>query len=254
MNPSGWCKASVVRDLAEATSPVRFGRASLPNEILKPLKLAGLVDYETKGTAGGKTALLRTTSAFHAKVLQPFVANTIETLNPVVTEYYKARPRDIYAALKSTDKYKKGRALEAYAIHIMRLLHLQFLEWRKRGPETGGAEIDATFAGLLGALPTVWQVQCKNTPSGAVRLEDVSKEVGQVSVTRATHVMVIANAPISREAIKFAMATMRNSALTIFLLGKSDFEAIRESPGNLGSILRAHAERIVESRRKENSA
>jgi hypothetical protein len=254
MNPSGWCKASEVRDLAESTLSVRLGRASLPNEILKPLKLAGLIDYKTKGTTGGKVALLRTRSAFDAKVLQPFVTNTLRTLNSAVSEYYKTRPQDIYAALTSKDKYKKGRALEAYAIHIMRLLHLQFLAWRKRGPETGGAEIDATFAGLFGALPTIWQIQCKNTPSGAVRLEDVSKEIGQVWITRATHVMIVANAAISREAAKFALATMRNSSLSIFLLGKEEFQRVRESPGSLGSILRTQAERIVESRQREKDA
>lgn len=37
INPSGWYKASDVRDLAEATTGLRLGRASLPKEALEPL-------------------------------------------------------------------------------------------------------------------------------------------------------------------------------------------------------------------------
>ena len=248
VNPPEWCKASDVRDLAEATMGVRLGRASLPKDVLDPLTKAGLIQYKTKGTKGGKVALLRTAPAFDKEVLRPFVTKTVTSLDPVVTEYYKTRPENIYAALESKDTFEKGRALEAYAIHIMRLLRLRFLEWRKRGPATGGAEIDVTLAGLMGVIPTVWQVQCKNTPSGRIRLEDVSKEVGQVWTTKATHVMLIGNAAITRDAAEFSMATMRNSPLTIFLLGAQDYEAIKKSPGALGAILRAQAEKIVRNR------
>lgn len=248
INPSSWYKASDVRDLAETTTGLRFGRASLPKEILEPLSQARLIKYQTKGTKGGKAASLRTTTTFDKDVLQAFIEKTVTSLDPVVTQYYRTRPEGIYAALKSPSKFVKGRALEAYAIHIMRLLGLRFIEWRKRGPDTGGAEIDVTLGGLLGAVPTVWQVQCKNIPAGKVRLEDVSKEVGQAPNTRATHIMVIANGEITKDAIKFAMATMRNSPLTIFLLGKAEFEAVRKTPGALGTILRAQAERIVWNR------
>jgi hypothetical protein len=255
INPSGWCKASDIRDLAEATSGLRLGRASLPNEVLKPLKRAGLIDYKTGGTSGGKTARLRTTRAFDRRVLEPFITTTVTSLDPVVTGYYKRRPRGIYAALKSTDKFKKGEALEAYAIHIMRLLGLRFVEWRKRGPETGGAEIDAVFSGLVGCVPTVWQVQCKNlSGTGRVDLEDVAKEVGQAPTTRATHVMLIANGRFTRDAEKFSQAPMRSTPLTIFLLGRDDFEVVKKSPGNLGGILRAKAETMVLNRATEARA
>lgn len=65
-NPTGWYAAADVRDLAESTFGVRIGRASLPNEVLEPLKRAGLIDYRSGGTAGGKTSVLQTTSAFQA--------------------------------------------------------------------------------------------------------------------------------------------------------------------------------------------
>ena len=43
---------------------------------------------------------------------------------------------DIYAELESNETFKKGQALEAYAIYLMRLLGLRFLHWRKRAKET----------------------------------------------------------------------------------------------------------------------
>src|SRR3990172_2815686 len=248
IDPEGWCKASEVRDLAEATYGVRLGRASLPKEALEPLSRAGLIEYRTGGTRGGKAAELRTTSEFKREVLEPFISTTLKSLDPELIRYYAMRPADIYASLNSSDKFEKGRSHEAYAIHIMRLLGLRFVEWRKRGPETGGAEIDAVFQGVLGCLPTVWQIQCKNVPKGELRLEDVSKEVGQVPTTRATHVLMISTGRITREAETFAMKTMRNNPLTIFLLAREDFEAIKASPGRLGSILREKADRIVRAR------
>ena len=255
VNPTGWCKASDVRDLAEATSGLRLGRASLPKEVLEPLKRAHLIDYETRGTAGGKTAVLKTTTAFDRKILEPFVTKTVKSLDPVVTGYYKRRPKDIYADLKSTDRFKKGEALEAYAIHIMRLLGLRFVDWRKRGPETGGAEIDVVLSGVVGCVPTVWQVQCKNlSGTGRVSLEDVAKEIGQAATTRATHVMLIANARFTRDAEKFAQAHMRASPLTIFLLGREHFEAVKASPASLGTILRSQAEAITQNRTAEARA
>jgi hypothetical protein len=248
INPSGWYKAAAVRDLAECTFPVRLGRDSLP-QLLEPLQAADLIEYRSGGTKGGKSAELKTTVKFDSNVLEPFINTTTKTLDPIVTRYYKTRPVDIYADLRSTNRFKKGRALEAYAIHIMRLLGLRFREWRKQAEETTGrAEIDALFTGVFGGMPTLWQVQCKNTPGAKVDLEDVSKEVGLTPITQATHILLVANADFTKAARAFARQTMRRSPLTIFLIDKSDFEEIRSSPGSLGRILRAQAEQIIESR------
>lgn len=243
-NPDDWTPAAELRDLAEAAEGVRIGRGSLPNEVLRPLEEAGLIEYRTGGTSGGKTSELRTTEAFQAEVLEPFLERTLKDLDPAVTAYYRTRPADIFASLDSRDTYEKGHALEAFAVMVMRLLGLRFVGWRRRAEETGYSEVDVLMAGLFGAVPTTWQVQCKNTPSGQIRLEDVAKEVGLIPLTRATHILVLANAPFTRDARRYADAIMQNSSVTIFLLDREDFEAIRTSPANLGRILQAQAERI----------
>lgn len=242
IDPQGSYPAAEVRNLAESIVGHTFARASLPNVILQPLKEAGLINYETGGTSGGKTSLLWTTPNFRKEILAPFIQTTIKTLDPALTAYYQRRPEQIYDDLRSPNTAVKGEALEAYAVHIMRLMGFRLLGWRKRGRETGGAEVDVIMAGSVGGLPTRWQIQCKNTPSGRVHLEDVAKEVGLLPLTNATHIMVIANSDFTDDAVAFAAHIMRRSPVTIFLLNRGDFERIRKAPGDLPVILRENAD------------
>jgi Restriction endonuclease len=132
---------------------------------------------------------------------------------------------------------------------IMRLLGLRFVQWRQRGTETGGAEIDVVLSGLMGAVPTRWQVQCKNTPSAKIGVEDVAKEVGLTPITKAT-ILMLSTSGFSKDAQVFADETMRNSSLSIFLLGKEEFESILETQGTaLVSILRGESNRILSLQR-----
>jgi restriction endonuclease len=246
INPLGWYSASEVRTLAEATFQMRLGRTSLPNEYLEPLRIAGLIQYKSGGTRGGKSALLQTTERFDRDVLATFVTRTTKDLDAAVATYYTRKPEEIYAELESGDTFNKGIALEAYAIHLMRLLGLRFRAWRKRAKETTGrAEVDAVFSGVIGAVPTRWQVQCKNTPTGQVDLEDVAKEVGLLPITQATHILLVANSRITKHARDFASRVMLASPVTVFLLDRTDFEMVKRSPGSLGAILRNKAEAIV---------
>jgi hypothetical protein len=126
----------------------------------------------------------------------------------------------------------------------MRLLGLRFLAWRRRAQETGYSEVDVLMAGLFGMLPTTWQIQCKNTPKSPFRLEDIAKEVGLLPITGATNILVVANAPLTRDAEGFAREIMLKSSVVIFLLDADDFRAIKNNPGNMGRILRTKAEAI----------
>jgi site-specific DNA-methyltransferase (cytosine-N4-specific) len=238
-------KAAEVRALAETRSPhVRFNRGSLPLDILEPLRAAGLISYRTGGTRGGKSAILTLTKNFRRDVLQTFVTRTASTLDPVVSGYFKKSPADIKADLASSDTGKKGRALEALAIRLMRLLGLRFLQWNTRATPTAWAEVDAAFAGVFGAVPTRWQIQCKSTRS-PVRLEDVAKEVGLTPVTCATHILFLANSTYTADARKYAEQVMARSALAIYLLERSDFDQLMRDDSSLGRILREKAEAAV---------
>ena len=242
IEPEGWYPAADVRDLAEMIYGRRLDRANLPKTFLSPLRQAGLIDYETRGTSGGKTSLLRTTTGFDASVLRPFIENAVQYLDAPLTAYYRRRPEDIKAELSSKDSHIKGQALEALAVWVMRLLGLRFVAWRKRAAdETAHAEVDVLLAGVVGAIPTRWQVQCKNTPSRPVRLDDVAKEVGISLVTKANIVLMFANAAVTEPARGYAQEVMRHTALTIMILDKADLEEMIASPGRIASLLRREA-------------
>ena len=242
INPAGEYPAAEAREMAEQILGRRIPRDSLPKRVLVDLHDLGYLDFKSGGTSGGKSAVLQTTERFRKGVLEEFLREAVKTLDPVLTSYYQTKPSDIYAELASPDKVVRGKALEAYAIHIMRLMGFRFVGWRKRAKDsTGNAEVDVVMTGLFGNSPTRWQVQCKNTPSGSVDLEDVAKEVGLISLTKATHILMIANSRYTSDARIFAREIMRATPLTVFLMDRADFDKVRRSPGALAAILRSHA-------------
>jgi hypothetical protein len=244
LNLKGWVSAADVRDMAETSLGIRFGRASLPKEVLDPLKQAGLIEYQTRGTKSGKTSQLKLTEKFNSEVLRPFLDSALKNLDGAIIAYYRKRPEDIFESLNSKEKFVKGQALEAFTIYIMKLLGLRFHGWRYRAKDTGYSEVDAFLAGMFGGLSTTWQVQCKNTPNSSVRLEDVAKEVGLLPLTHATHILIVSTGAFTDDAMKFASETMKASHVNIFLLDKDDVKAVRENPVNISRIIKTKAEHI----------
>lgn len=245
--PQGAYPASEIRDLAESIAGRRLDRGNLPKKFLEPLRLAGLIQYEARGTSSGKTSTLTTTDRFRKEILADFLESTLKTLDTALAAYYTKPLSEIYEELKSGSSNVKGAALEAYAIHVMRLLGLRFVAWRKRArEETGQAEIDVVMSGLVGGIATRWQIQCKNKPSGRVSLEDVAKEVGLTPLTKATHVMVLANCHVTQSARDYAREIMKNSSLTIMLLDRDTFNMITDSPGSIASIIQAKSRMVEE--------
>jgi len=246
LDPVGDCSASDVRDLAESIYGRRLPRGN-SRDLLQPLKDAGYLDFSSGGTSGGKTAILRTLPAFQAELLEPFLAETVDGLDDALVAHYKRPVDEIYAGLESGDDIIRGHALEAYAIHVMRLMGLQFVQWCDRVEDAeGGVAVCAVMTGLLGGVPSRWQIECRNTPRNGVGVSEVTTAVGLTSVTKATHVLILANAEIMDDAKAYAHAVMRDSALTIFLLGQDDFERIRASRGGaLAPVIRSKSQVIA---------
>mgnify|MGYP001613763820 CR=1 FL=1 len=246
----GMVDAAEIRALAETDIGRSLPRGSLP-QLFEPLAKAGYVKIQSGGTKAGKSAKLEVLPLFHADVLGPFIEKAADQLDASILELYKWDAATIKRDLDSKDTFTKGVALEAYAVRIMRLLGLRFVRWRERSNQTGGAEVDVVLSGLLGGIPTRWQVQCKNTPAGIVRLDEVAKEVGLAPLTKATHILIITNSTFTRDAYRYARAVMENTALTLYLLSAKDFKRVLDSSGTeLPLILREQAELIVEMHRK----
>lgn len=250
INPKGPYLAATVRDVAETIIGHIMDRSSLP-KLMQPIKNAGFIDFESGGTKSGKSARVWTTSQFKSDILEPFLTRAIDQLDAVLTDYYKRDLEQIYRDLDSDNTFVKGQALEAYIIQIMRMLGLRFIQWRVRAKDqTGGAEVDAILGGVLSTMPTRWQVQCKNTPSGQVHLNDVAREVGLLPLTKASHILIIANCRFSKDAVSYAQEVMKHTSVTIFLLDKENFAEIRKSGGGaLVRILASKASDIASLKR-----
>jgi hypothetical protein len=243
-----WMDAASVRDATEAAFGIQYDRRSLPDEVLQPLSETGLIEYDTDGTTSGTSSRVRPTPEFEGKVVEAFLESTLEDLNRPVTAYYRTRPEDIYEALEADDPRRKGEALEAYTIYLMRLLGLRFLGWRQRAVHDSYGQVDVLMGGLYGAVPTTWQVQCKNRPSETISSDVVSREVGLVSITNATHILIVANAPVKDTAREFAQKVMQRSQVNIYFLDRDDLQKIRENPEALHRVLKAQSRQIVELR------
>jgi len=247
INPKDKFPAASVRNLAEEIIGHRMDRSSLP-KLMQPIKKYGFIDFESGGTKSGKSAKVWTTGKFRSDVLEPFLENAISQLDSVLTDYYKRDLEQIYKDLDSEDTYVKGQALEAYTVQIMRMLGLRFIKWRLRAREqTGGAEVDAILGGIMSVTPTRWQIQCKNTPSGQVRLSDVAKEVGLLPLSKATHILIIANCAFSKDAIKYAEEVMKHTPVTIYLLDRRDFLEIKKTEGGALTETLASKARNIDS-------
>ncbi|MEM0134332.1 MAG: restriction endonuclease [Thermoplasmatales archaeon] len=246
INPQAPYPAATVREVAETIIGHRMDRSSLP-KLMQPIKDAGFIDFDSRGTASGKSAWVWTTTRFKSDILEPILTKAVEQLDAVLTDYYKRDFDQIYRDLDSEDTFVKGQALEAFTIQIMRMLGLRFIQWRLRAKDqTGGAEVDAVLGGVLSTTPSRWQIQCKNTPSGQVHLNEVAKEVGLLPLTKATQILIIANCRFSKDAVTYAREVMKHTSVSIFLLDRDDFAEIRKTSGGaLARILALKAHDIA---------
>jgi len=63
-------------------------------------------------------------------------------------------------------------------------------------------------------------------------------------LTRATHILVVANGRFTPDARRYADEIMLRVPVTIFPLDKTDFATVLERPESLGRLLIEHANRV----------
>jgi site-specific DNA-methyltransferase (cytosine-N4-specific) len=126
----------------------------------------------------------------------------------------------------------------------MRLLDLEFKEWRIQSERTGGAEVDAIVEGAR-LIFSRWQVQAKNTAT--VDLEDVAKEVGlALPLLYSNVILMVTTGDFTADARSYAERVMRNSSLNIILLRGAELEQISQDPTDIVPILNSKAEHVMQ--------
>ena len=243
---SDWSRSNEVAGLAETLYGVEFPWKSIASSVLDDCRNAGFLEYKkTTGGRGAKPHLVRPTSKFAAEVLDPLLAKYQDPIGSRLRELLRMPIASIVADLGSNSRNTKGKALELLALHLMFSLDLEFVDWRKRSKETGGAEVDILVESARLTFSR-WQIQCKN---GKAVLEDVAKEVGLAYHLNSNVVLVLSTKRVSSEALNFAESIMRKSNLQIVVLDQSLFRRIVSSPGEVAKVLIEHSKRTMEIKR-----
>lgn len=240
-----------VAKYATALFGVNFPEGGLPQSTLFPLRDVGLITCEktTKGQ-GAKPYIVRPTEQLKNDFLEPILM-AIENSIGLGIKYRKLirMPfEEILRGLDDDSKHKKGLALEALVFYFGRLIDLNFVQWRLRSSETGGAELDVIMEGV-NLIFSRWQIQCKN--SSKATLEDIAKEVGIAQVIRTNVIMIVTTGTIGSKARDFAERIMQDTNYQIILLEKTHLAQIKENPAAIIEILHAQSERAMTLKRNQ---
>lgn len=244
-----------IMEYAEELYGVHFNPKNFPREVLEPLAAAGYITLEKSAKATGAEARSRTqisgkpyqvyrTEKFANQYLDK-LADALANTGLAVRQLLRKPLTEILREMQSEDTGVKGKALEALAFYFMRLLGLEFKAWRKRGKKTGGFEVDIIVEGAR-LVFSRWQIQCKNTPEGAVSLEDIAKEVGLSLQLKSNVILVITTGRFSRDALTYADDMMQITNLNIITLDRQDLRILTTSPLAIIDILSRKARRVME--------
>ena len=226
--------ANEIVRLAAAAYGVRFPEKSLPKLVLDALEDAGYITVEKTTTGrGAKPFLVAPTSKLAADIVEPFLEQLKEHIDPKLLRLLRTPLSAILNEMRSKDRHKAGLALEALAFKIMRLLDMTYVATRLRANQTGGAEVDLIFENAR-LVFSRWQIQCKNT--ARVSLDDVAKEVGLTHFLKSNVIVIVTTGKIGEEARRYANAIMADSNLAVVMLDGGDLISIGENPA---AVLRA---------------
>ena len=241
-------KASSIRDMAESESGLTLRRDNLVKNFLAPLQSLGLVEYETKGTSGGKSSTFSTTNQFEAEAVSAFLDHAVASLDPTITEYFRQRPADILANLQTDDTVVRGEALEAFSVMILRLMGLRFIGWQKRAADSvDQSKTEVLIGGLVGGLPTRWLLECWNSPDLALDISDIEESVERFTQSSLSHLLLFSTGGFAPKAKSFVEETIKTNLSTVFLFDNSHFDRLGQDPASFPALLRKQGEQIMQS-------
>lgn len=230
-----------VQKLATATYGIKFDEKNLPKQVLYPIEEAGYITL-TRGTKkpgrGAKPFFVHLTSKFKSEILLPLIKQLEKQIRSDLRPMLRKNLADILSEIDSSNKYKRGLALEALAFKLLRLLDMAYVATRLRGSATGGAEVDLIFQSAR-LVFSRWQVQCKNT--NKVSLDDVAKEVGLTHFLKSNVIVMVTTGTVGPEARKYSNKIMSDSNLNIVMVEGDDIKDIIESPSYIVDVFNREA-------------
>lgn len=249
LNPPQPMFSNRVAEYANRLYGIDFPEKALPQRVLFPLREAGFIELErsTEGR-GAKPYLVRPTEKLREETVVPLIQTLEESTGLALRRLFDRPLASILKDLASDDRNVKGKALEALAVYLCRLLDLRFVGWRLRGQQTAGAEVDVVVEGER-FIFSRWQIQCKNT--SRVSLDDVAKEVGLAFHLKSNVIMVVTAGQFSKDARGYVNAMMQTTNLNVILLDRSDLSLLSGDPTRIVELLDREARHAVDIKRIE---
>ncbi len=237
--PEEKISAISVRQLATASYGVDYDEKSFATRVINPLQAKDLIVAEkTTGGRGAKPYMVCLSEKGKREVVQPLLQQFRDQVGNALADAYCKSFSELHNEIHSTDTYKKGLALEAFAIKVMRIIGLDFLKTRYRDIQVGGAEVDVLFDSTR-LLYTRWQVQCKNTAT--VTIDQVAKEVGLSHMLKSNAIVMMTTGHLTSDAKTYAHRIMEDMNLCILVLEKEDIEKIISEPTKIVDIFNQQA-------------
>ena len=228
-----------VRELATASFGIRFDEKAFAQKVIKPLQDKDLIIAEkTTGGRGAKPYMVKLSEKSKREVVQPLLEQFREQVGNALADAYCKTFAELHTEIHSDDTYKKGLALEAFAIKVMRIIGLDFLKTRYRDIQVGGAEVDVLFDSTR-LMYSRWQVQCKNTTR--VTIDQVAKEVGLSHMLKSNAIVMMTTGHLTADAKRYAYRIMEDMNLCILTLEKEDIEMIIGDPTKIVDIFNSQA-------------
>jgi hypothetical protein len=208
---------------------------------LDPLAKAGLITIEkaTPGRGGAATRFTGT-DLFGQRVVQTL-------LEQIRTHGFTVSGPDLqvpFAELVnrlrdlSLSRDERGRALELFALRLLRRLGLTDIRLRVR--PTAAEEIDATAEGFA-PVHARWQIQCKN--SRALDVDHAAKEVGVAVRNRSTIILLLTTGVFTRPADNYVDEVVRSTPYTVVRLDGADVDTLSADETRIVDLLRREAGR-----------
>lgn len=234
-------QSNEIQRLAAVTYGVKYDEKNLPKQVLYPLVEAGYINLKRGTKAAGRGAkpfYVTPTKKFEKDLLSYIIAQLEEQVRSDLRPYLRRMFSEILHDMHSRNRHKKGLALEALGIKLLRLLDLDYMGTRLRGQETGGAEVDLIFESAR-LVYSRWQIQCKNTKR--VSLDDVAKEVGLTHLLKSNVIVLLTTGKVGSEAMRYARKVMQDTNLFIVAIEQEDIKAIIESPAHIANVFNRQA-------------
>lgn len=239
------------RVAAYATSlfGVEYPEGGLPQSTLFALQDAGLITcHKTTRGQGAKPYIVKRTKKLTNKLLEAIFVSIENSVGLQYRKLIRMPYSDILVRLESANKHIKGQALEALAFFLGRLIGLEFVKWRLRTNQTGGAELDVIMEGA-NLIFSRWQIQCKNSRHAS--LEDIAKELGIAQLIKTNVIMIVTTGKIGSSAREFAEQIMRDTNHQVILLTGTHLQQIKKDPTAITELLRSQSKSAMELKRNQ---